>query len=605
MHKCQYQIIKVVQGAIVLMVLMPVLLLGQGHPSSSHILEVQHSFLRGEIDAETAALEQFRMLYEQPEYGNSIHSKHKCATPATMFLQNYSHQISEETRLQIQTLQATPSQMRKEQVDKSYISPSGKFEIVYDTTGSDSVSLVDEDGNGVPDYVDLVAESADSSYRHEVMRIGFKDPIPAGTTYRIELSNMSFYGETRTRSGLGPQTYIIMENDFENFPPNTHPEGDDIGAVYATVAHEFKHAIQYAQNEWRAPSGAINWAEMDATLMEEVVYDDVNDYYNYIKNDINSSDPFSASIFFAPENGTPGAYYHVSWMIYYTEFFGDDVLKDVWELIEEENDLSIDDALREVLPDRATDFPTTFIQNHLWHFASGSRSGRGEYGFDEKAQYPNANLDMSFNTVPIEKTEMGPIKPLAARYFEVTPGSADNGSIDVAVDFDSTQVGVGLLIYFKNGDMKEVTAKGEGKLQVYIPTDFQWENVEKVGVVVANYSNSVTTRNLFLLLGKNGNSITIRDPEYANLPKSIKIYQNYPNPFNPTTNIDFDLSRSSFVKIEVFDITGRKIQTLTERLYRLGSHSIPFDGQGLSSGIYLYRIQVDDAVITKKMTLLK
>lgn len=583
---------------------LPVASFGQVGVTEPQIHEIQQSFLRGEIDVETAALEQFRILYAAEGSAGQSKVLHKCATPATMFVHNFRDQISSSALAKIEAYQNPPGSVNKSLTSQTHISPSGKFEIEYEISGPDSVSIVDEDGNGVPDYVDLVAESADSTYRHEVITLGFKDPIPVDSTYRIVLENFSFYGETRT-TGSSPQTYIKMENDFKNFPENSHPEGDEVGAVYVTVAHEFKHAIQYAQNRWAAPSGALNWAEMDATLFEEVVYDDVNDYYNYIKTSFGASTPYSSSIFFAPQNGTPGAYYHVSWMIFYSEVFGDDIWQEVWALIEEDNFLSIDDALREVLPGRDTDFPTTFVQNHLWHFASELRAGAEPYGFGEKEEYPFSNVDTTFNSVPIQKREMNNIRPLAARYFEVFPGPNDNGLIDVAVNFDSSQVGLGLLFYMKNGEMIERVATGEGKSQLYVPTDIAWENIDRLGVVIANFSADVSTRNLSLAMAKNGNAITVRDPEYADLPKSFKVYQNYPNPFNPTTNIDFELPRSAFVELDVYDITGRKVQKLTSRIYRLGSYSIPFNAQGLSSGIYIYRLRIDDAIFTKKMTLLK
>ena len=599
MHKYRDQIKKTLSVTLLALMCLPGVLFAQsGVDAHRHILEIQHSFTQGEIDVETAALEQFRILK-----ATHVTTLHKCATPAEMFLQAYRDQISSKGLAEIESMRSSRSS--KKRALQTYISPSGKFEIVYETTGDDSVSIVDNDGNGVPDYVDLVAESADSSYRHEVINLGFKDPIPNGTTYTIELRDIPYYGETIFQGGSGPDTYIVMENDFENFPPNTHPEGNQVGAVFATVAHELKHAIQYAQNEWTSPSGAFNWAEMDATLFEEVVYDDVNDYYNYIKNGLNSSSPYSASIFFAPETSTPGAYWHVSWMIFYSEYFGDELWRDVWELIEENKTLSIDEALLELLPDRGVEFSTAFVRNHLWHFASGSRAGQDDYGFGEKAFYPYSNLEGSFTGVPVEDIEVDNIQPLAARYFEMTPSSGDDGFIEVAVDFDSSQVGVGILFYMNNGEMSEVIANGENKAQVYIPGEISWEEVEKVGVVIANYSGSVSTRNINLLVGKNGNSITIRDPDYADLPNSIKIYQNYPNPFNPVTNIDFELPQSAFVELSVYDITGRKVQTLTNRQYRLGSYSIPFNAQGLSSGIYFYRLKIDEEVFTKKMTLVK
>ncbi len=601
MHKYRDQIKKGVVAVLLALMCVPSALLGQTRTDSPrHLLEIQRSFMEGEIDAETAALEQFRVLYELP--GNALH---KCATPAEMFIHVYRDQISAEGLAKIESLRSARTSGRKKQAMQSYISPSGKFEIVYVTSGDDSVSVEDTNGNNVPDYVELVAESADSSYRHEVINLGFTDPIPPGTTYTIELEDLSYYGETIFQGDSGPETYIVLENDFENFPANTHPQGNQVGAVYATVAHELKHAIQYAQNEWASPSGAFDWAEMDATLFEEVVYDDVNDYYNYIKNGLSSSAPYSASIFFAPEDGTPGAYWHVSWMIFFNEYFGDEIWSDAWQLIEAQNNLSIDEALADVLQDRGEEFETSFVRNHLWHFASGSRAGLDDYGFGEKLQYPYANLEASFNAVPEEGVEVGLIRPLAARYFEIEPSAGDEGFIEVAVDFDSTQVGLGVLLYMNNGEMNEIVATGENKAQVYAPSEVAWQEVEKIGIVIANYSNSSSTREIQLLAGKEGNTITIRDPEYADLPKSVKIYQNYPNPFNPETNINFDLPRSAFVELSVYDITGRKVQTLAAQDFRLGSYSIPFNAQGLSSGVYFYRLKINDEVFTKKMTLLK
>ncbi len=590
-------------GVFLLSIGLPTAVLGQKDFRGAQLLDIQNAYAQGEIDAEAAVLEQFRLLYEPAER----HQIHKCAAPAFMFLHRHQDELSPQTLEKIRAYKAEQQKAKNSVQALSYISPMGKFEILYDTTGTDSVSVIDDDGNGVPDYIDWVAESADSSYRHEVQTIGFKDPIPADTTYRIYVEHITFgaYGYTESRSGSGPLTEIFVENDFNGFPPNTHPEGDQKGALFVTLAHEFKHAIQYAQNRWRSPSGAFDWAEMDATLMEEVVYDNVNDYYNYIKNGLNSTTPYSESIFYAPQRGTPGAYWHVSWMIFYSEFYGNELWRDVWQLVEGDNFLSLDEGLLERLADSTDNFPTSFVRNHMWHFASGSRAGSDDYGFGEKALYPNANMQGTFNGVPSEDIELNDLNTLAARYYEVTPAASDEGFIEAAVDFDSSQVGLGLLLYMKNGETREMIAIGENKSQVYIPTETLWGEINKLGIVVANHSNSVTTRELNLLLGKTGNAIPIRDPEYADLPKQVKIYQNYPNPFNPTTNIDFELPRPAFVELEVFDITGRKVQTLASGPYRIGAYSIPFDAAGLSSGVYIYRLRIDEMTFTKKMTLVK
>lgn len=607
MHKVRNQIKKAAFALGMMLTLGPVLAFGQVRVEEPKLLDIQQAYQRGEIDVDRAVLEQFRMLYKPEAFQQDERLIEKCATPAHMFLHRHRDEISEQTRKKIEEYEAEKAMSSNILAEESYISPSGKFEIFYYTSGDSAVSLEDNDGNGIPDYVDWVAEAADSSYRHEVLNLGFKDPIPSGSVYRIVIEDMGFYGETRQSSPEPAGTYFRLDNDFVGFPDNTDPEGQQKGALKVTVAHEFKHAIQFGQNNWQSPSGDLDWIEMDATLMEEVVYDDVNDYYHYIKTGLYSENPNSNSIFFRPSSSIPGAYWHVSWMIFYSEAFGNGLFRDVWELIEVQNDLGIDEALTSVLPNYGSDFATTFVQNHLWHFASGIRKGDDDYGFDEKEFYPYSNVEASYSMVPEEGIIIENVDRLAARYYEVTPSANDYGPIEVAVDFDSTQVGLGLILYKKDGEMQELLDTGENKGQIYLPSNIDWTEIKKMGIVVANYGKSTQTRDLKLQFGKNGNPVNIKDPAYADLPETIKVFQNYPNPFNPETIISFEIPRPAFVTLEVFDIMGRKVQTLVNGNLDVQAdpHSVSFNASGLSSGVYIYRLRIDDLVFTKKMTLVK
>ena len=89
------------------------------------------------------------------------------------------------------------------------------------------------------------------------------------------------------------------------------------------------------------------------------------------------------------------------------------------------------------------------------------------------------------------------------------------------------------------------------------------------------------------------------------LPKEFALHQNYPNPFNPITTIEFSLPESRLVRLEVFDIVGRNVSTLINTQKEAGFHSVQFNGSGLSSGVYLYRIQAGDFVQVKKLLLVK
>ena len=89
------------------------------------------------------------------------------------------------------------------------------------------------------------------------------------------------------------------------------------------------------------------------------------------------------------------------------------------------------------------------------------------------------------------------------------------------------------------------------------------------------------------------------------IPEGFALLQNYPNPFNPATVISYELPVSSSVKMEVFDLTGRSIATLVDGVMPAGYHEVSFDASGLSSGIYIYRIQSGTFSQTGKMMLVK
>ena len=90
-------------------------------------------------------------------------------------------------------------------------------------------------------------------------------------------------------------------------------------------------------------------------------------------------------------------------------------------------------------------------------------------------------------------------------------------------------------------------------------------------------------------------------------PTSYSLSQNYPNPFNPSTTITFQLSKSNFVSLKVFDVLGREVAVLVNEEKSVGEYSVRFDGSHLASGMYIYQINIGHGqfVQTKKMILVK
>ena len=91
----------------------------------------------------------------------------------------------------------------------------------------------------------------------------------------------------------------------------------------------------------------------------------------------------------------------------------------------------------------------------------------------------------------------------------------------------------------------------------------------------------------------------------TNIPEIYKLYDNYPNPFNPYTKIKFDLPQKDYVKLIIFDITGKEIAVLVNQLLGAATYEINWNASNYPSGIYFYRIMTNSFSFTKKMVLIK
>jgi hypothetical protein len=87
--------------------------------------------------------------------------------------------------------------------------------------------------------------------------------------------------------------------------------------------------------------------------------------------------------------------------------------------------------------------------------------------------------------------------------------------------------------------------------------------------------------------------------------RSFMLAQNYPNPFNPETRIFYTLKRGGPVRLSVHDVTGREAAVLVNGRQQAGDHLVQFRLQGLASGVYVYRLETDDGVLTRKMSLVR
>ena len=87
--------------------------------------------------------------------------------------------------------------------------------------------------------------------------------------------------------------------------------------------------------------------------------------------------------------------------------------------------------------------------------------------------------------------------------------------------------------------------------------------------------------------------------------KNFTLYQNYPNPFNPETVIGFNLEKSGFISLKVYDIFGKQIKNLVEGFRKSGLYEVGFNASDLASGVYFYTLKAENFAVSKKMTVLK
>ncbi|MCX7834055.1 MAG: T9SS type A sorting domain-containing protein, partial [Ignavibacteria bacterium] len=91
----------------------------------------------------------------------------------------------------------------------------------------------------------------------------------------------------------------------------------------------------------------------------------------------------------------------------------------------------------------------------------------------------------------------------------------------------------------------------------------------------------------------------------SEIPKDFILKQNFPNPFNSSTKITFMLPRSSFVRLVIFDLLGREIETLIDERLSAGVYEKTWNADNYPSGVYFYRLVTENSIDTKKMVLIK
>jgi hypothetical protein len=347
-----------------------------------------------------------------------------------------------------------------------FIEPTGKFEIYYTTSGISAVEATDEVSfgpdsahwrysrsvaNGIPDYVDQVAWSLDSAWSMIVDRFGFSAPIPYKDTEhpssrykivlkRLEVSGEKYYAFTNPIVGAANDpipTYMEIFNNFKEFAGYEHrPEQ----AIYVTSPHELFHAVQFAMghawnSQWlQIDDLSLGWLEGTAVMMEDLCFDYINDYLQYLSNPSYQGKYFddpTTSVLLA--GSTLDAYTNGIVALYLYEFSESTPSIDFIQSVFTRNSqklLKFSDNLSSAAVDVHRQWNELLHSFHVGSYFTGSRFNASRF-YKDGALIPQWKItpDVLDSSMTIVKN----VKPYAMQTFAVIPETNQKDTVYVEI----------------------------------------------------------------------------------------------------------------------------------------------------------------------------
>jgi hypothetical protein len=497
--------------------------------------------------------------------------------------------VGEPVKAVLREFLGRPFESREE-----YISPSGIFKLTYYTTGPDAVPVADDNGNGVPDYVEWCGDYMDTSWQTEITDLGFMAPALVGGYYHVGFEAMSYYGYCTIWSG---STRIVLHRNFLGFPENDDPEGDQKGAAKVTCSHEFKHASQYTNSHWSEGG----WVEVDSTWMEDIVFPQVNDYFNFV--DVYGSPLNNPEL--SLDDGGSGSYDDCLWQHYMSGTWGNQLIVDLWDLRHDYPGWTMLQSYEAALNAYGSSVPEVMAAWTRWNYLTGDRGVHG-YGYDDAIGLNTAVTWVSTSGLGTPAT--GSVPHLATRYARHISllGLPDHPKVifdgSNGIDFRPQ-----IIAKLRNGtvlfDTIALDALSDGEKVLSVP----FSDCREIGLSFP-YCQTVGSSRTFTyeLTTDPGTGVD----ETAG--GRVRLLPVSPNPFNPTATIRFELPSPRVVHLSVVTPSGRVVRELAGgRVWGAGPHEIVFDGRDeagneLASGLYFVQLNAGGTEThLAKVTLLK
>ena len=477
----------------------------------------------------------------------------------------------------------------------SLVSPGGRFRVHYDTTGTNTPALLDSLTRRIEGtaraYADSVAATFEYVWQFETRVLGYPPPpadkgVDGGNEYDIYILQLggSFYGQTvfndedilnSQRPNPTYSSFIEVDNDYRSGYFSRGLKG-----LKVTAAHEFHHAIQLGNyGIWQDDR---YYYEITSTWMEDVVYNDINDYYQYLPSYFDSTVvPFNVS------NGLI-EYGRALWGKFVEKRFGRDAMRRSWEYMNSIRSLPAIDAS---LQERGTSFVREFSEFSVWHFYTGTRADPVNY-FTEGRAYPSARVLDEVSFIPPTALITNTARNLSIQFHRITLDRGVGKLDTISVALSNINV--------------EAAERSDNRAYTYLyrfttePTNESFESL----------SNGIKFK-LLVNDPSNWKSVAFLNSAVSG---GVDISP-YPNPFvlGKSGGVIFpiDVNQRVQVTLNIYSANiGLVYSKVQDSNTQFGQHVVSWDGKDrngnlVSSGVYVYRIVSGDKEYQGKIAVVR
>ncbi len=482
------------------------------------------------------------------------------------------------------------------ELQKSYASSSGRFLIHYDIIGNNAVNLIDNNRNGIPDYIDSVCFYFNYVHKIEVEELHYLCPasdkgLGGSNAFDVYVLNIGkgnlnqkgLYGytvaETKLPGGIKNRprhsAYIVIDNDYsrrDSSYSNAHKKYATFRdtswlGMKITIAHEYHHAVQFMYGEdAKAPS--IN--EMTSTWFEYRLFPETNDYMQYVEYLFKHPDKYT----FGNGVSTSGYLYGIFGQYVYKKF-GDNLLRRMWEIIA--TGVQSYEALNKAFIERETTLAIKWCEFMEWLYYTNERS-KPEFGFDHASDFPLMSYYKDVDFTEPSYLSSGWLLSYEFRFYRITLNKGSTKITPASFDVIITNTNIKSAIFqseYQMPYMLKVVSKPMQDYKSIGRTGYYYIIEQEKGNIC---EKSISTEGIIT------QAICYAFPNPFVLSRDNTIYFPAPHDAIYGTNVELLLLNSELQEIyrgqHIVNTRGNKL------IIELNSHIL----NNFGSGIYIFKV---------------